>query len=211
MSRNTSKDTILTNCWIITDKFWEMAYYFSICTIYSRKLNIASVIISLPSQNVSQTTQQDPNTTFAGRYHRANVLSNSNQKAKAKVFQTVHDLVKPPLLTPTQLRRNPINLFLTFCIYCRTCHVWQQSCQNYRRSSNYHRQYQLSRKKDGEREFYLLPQQQFSSVMNYVKFTTVMMGSIALKRYLEDQKVLPANIWWLKKKDFLTGLWLTRK
>lgn len=30
--------------------------------------------------------------------------------------------------------------------------------------------------------------------MNYVKFTTVMMGSIGLKRYLEDQKVLPANI-----------------
>ena len=30
-----------------------------------------------------------------------------------------------------------------------------------------------------------------SSVMNYAKFTAVMAGSIALKRYLEDQKILP--------------------
>ena len=29
-----------------------------------------------------------------------------------------------------------------------------------------------------------------ASVMNYVKFTAVMAGSIALKRYLEDQKIL---------------------
>ena len=33
-----------------------------------------------------------------------------------------------------------------------------------------------------------------SSVMNYVKFTAAMAGSIALKRYLEDQKVLPDSV-----------------
>ena len=32
------------------------------------------------------------------------------------------------------------------------------------------------------------------SIMNYVKFTAVMAGSIALKKYLEDQKILPDNI-----------------
>ena len=30
-----------------------------------------------------------------------------------------------------------------------------------------------------------------SNVMNYAKFTAVMAGSIALKQYLEDQKILP--------------------
>ena len=29
------------------------------------------------------------------------------------------------------------------------------------------------------------------NVMNYAKFTAVMAGNIALKRYLEDQKILP--------------------
>ena len=33
-----------------------------------------------------------------------------------------------------------------------------------------------------------------ANVMNYVKFTAVMAGSIALKKYLEDQKILPDNI-----------------
>ena len=33
-----------------------------------------------------------------------------------------------------------------------------------------------------------------SSAMNYVKFTFVMAGSIALKQYLEDQKILPTNV-----------------
>ena len=33
-----------------------------------------------------------------------------------------------------------------------------------------------------------------SSAMNYVKFTAVMAGSIALKQYLEDQKILPTSI-----------------
>ena len=32
-----------------------------------------------------------------------------------------------------------------------------------------------------------------NSPMNYVKFTAVMAGSIALKKYLEDQKILPDN------------------
>ena len=32
-----------------------------------------------------------------------------------------------------------------------------------------------------------------TSAMNYVKFTDVMAGSIALKRYLEDQKILPVE------------------
>ena len=30
-----------------------------------------------------------------------------------------------------------------------------------------------------------------SNVMNYVKFTAAMAASIALKKYLEDQKILP--------------------
>ena len=30
-----------------------------------------------------------------------------------------------------------------------------------------------------------------SNAMNYAKFTAVMAGSIALKQYLEDQKILP--------------------
>jgi len=33
-----------------------------------------------------------------------------------------------------------------------------------------------------------------SSFMNYVKFTAVMAGSIALKKYLEDQKILPDSV-----------------
>ena len=33
-----------------------------------------------------------------------------------------------------------------------------------------------------------------SSAMNYVKFTAVMAGSIALKKYLEDQKILPVSV-----------------
>ena len=30
-----------------------------------------------------------------------------------------------------------------------------------------------------------------ANLMNYIKFTAVMAGSIALKKYLEDQKILP--------------------
>ena len=33
-----------------------------------------------------------------------------------------------------------------------------------------------------------------SNIMNYVKFTAVMAGSIALKKYLEDQKILPVSV-----------------
>ena len=33
-----------------------------------------------------------------------------------------------------------------------------------------------------------------SNVMNYAKFTAAMAGSIALKRYLEDQKILPDSV-----------------
>jgi len=33
-----------------------------------------------------------------------------------------------------------------------------------------------------------------SNVMNYVQFTAVMAGSIALKKYLEDQKILPTSV-----------------
>ena len=33
-----------------------------------------------------------------------------------------------------------------------------------------------------------------SNVMNYVKFTAVMAGSIALKSYLENQKILPDSV-----------------
>ena len=33
-----------------------------------------------------------------------------------------------------------------------------------------------------------------SSAMNYVKFTAVVAGSIALKKYLEDHKILPTSV-----------------
>ena len=33
-----------------------------------------------------------------------------------------------------------------------------------------------------------------NSVMNYVKFTAVLAGSMALKSYLEDQKIIPKSI-----------------
>ena len=33
-----------------------------------------------------------------------------------------------------------------------------------------------------------------SSAMNYVKFTAIVAGSIALKQYLEDQKILPTSV-----------------
>jgi len=33
-----------------------------------------------------------------------------------------------------------------------------------------------------------------SNAMNYVKFTAVMAASIALKQYLEDQKILPSSM-----------------
>ena len=33
-----------------------------------------------------------------------------------------------------------------------------------------------------------------SNVMNYAKFTAVMAGSIALKQYLQDQKILPDSV-----------------
>ena len=33
-----------------------------------------------------------------------------------------------------------------------------------------------------------------SSAMNYVKFKAVVAGSIALKQYLEDQKILPTSV-----------------
>ena len=32
-----------------------------------------------------------------------------------------------------------------------------------------------------------------ANIITYVKFTAVMAGSIALKKYLEDQKILPDN------------------
>ena len=33
-----------------------------------------------------------------------------------------------------------------------------------------------------------------ANVMNYVKFTALMAGSIALKQYLQDQKILPDSL-----------------
>jgi len=33
-----------------------------------------------------------------------------------------------------------------------------------------------------------------SSAMNYAKFTAVMAGSILIKQYLEDQKILPTSV-----------------
>jgi len=33
-----------------------------------------------------------------------------------------------------------------------------------------------------------------SSPMNYMKFTAIMAGSIALEKYLEDQKILPTSV-----------------
>ena len=34
-----------------------------------------------------------------------------------------------------------------------------------------------------------------SNVMNYVKFTIVMVAAIGLKEYLEDQNILPKSVW----------------
>ena len=33
-----------------------------------------------------------------------------------------------------------------------------------------------------------------SNLMNYVRFTAVMAGAIAAKKYLEDQKILPDSV-----------------
>lgn len=33
-----------------------------------------------------------------------------------------------------------------------------------------------------------------ASIVNYAKFTAALAGSLALKKYLEDQKILPASI-----------------
>jgi len=33
-----------------------------------------------------------------------------------------------------------------------------------------------------------------SNAMNYVKFTAALAGSIALKQYLEDQKIIPSSM-----------------
>jgi len=33
-----------------------------------------------------------------------------------------------------------------------------------------------------------------SNAMNYVKFTVALAGSMALKQYLEDQKILPSSM-----------------
>ena len=33
-----------------------------------------------------------------------------------------------------------------------------------------------------------------SNIINYAKFTAVMAGSIALKQYLQDQKILPDSV-----------------
>ena len=33
-----------------------------------------------------------------------------------------------------------------------------------------------------------------TNIMNYAKLTAVMAGSIALKKYLEDQKILPDSV-----------------
>ena len=40
-----------------------------------------------------------------------------------------------------------------------------------------------------------------SSAMNYVKFSVVMAGSIALRQYLEDQKIFPTNEKWPLNKN----------
>ena len=33
-----------------------------------------------------------------------------------------------------------------------------------------------------------------ANIMNYVKFTVVMAGSLALKNYLEDKKIIPNSV-----------------
>ena len=69
-------------------------------------------------------------------------------------------------------------------------HVWQQTCENNpcpRNSYRHFRWHWLGCKKGRERNFTPDPS---SNVMNYAKFTAVMAGSIALKKYLEDQKIL---------------------
>ena len=39
-----------------------------------------------------------------------------------------------------------------------------------------------------------LTQDPSSDVMNFVKFTAVMAGSMALKKYLDDQNILPDSV-----------------
>ena len=39
-----------------------------------------------------------------------------------------------------------------------------------------------------------LTQDPSSNLMNYVKLTAAMAGSIALKKYLDDQKILPDSV-----------------
>ena len=51
------------------------------------------------------------------------------------------------------------------------------------------RRYWMDRQKTVEENFIADPS---ANIMNYVKFTAVI--SIALKKYLEDQKILPDNI-----------------
>ena len=80
---------------------------------------------------------------------------------------------------------------IIFSIY----HVWQQACENnpWRSSSYRHcRRHWLDCKKVLKENFTPDPS---SNAMNYGKFTAVMAGSIALKRYLEDQKILPDSFW----------------
>ena len=49
----------------------------------------------------------------------------------------------------------------------------------------------LQKKKAVKETFFSDPS---SNAMNYVKFTAVMAGRIALKQFPEDQKILPDNI-----------------
>ena len=46
--------------------------------------------------------------------------------------------------------------------------------------------------KNNQRKLHSRPS---ANIMNYVKFTAAMAGSIALKKYLEDQKILPDNLY----------------
>ena len=73
--------------------------------------------------------------------------------------------------------------------------VWQQGCENEhrRRNSDWLSCWnQLDCEKVVKENFVADPS---SDVMNYVKFTAVMAGSIALKHYLQDQKILPGLVW----------------
>ena len=90
------------------------------------------------------------------------------------------------------LVRDELELKKYFFNYIK--HFWQQACENNhgRRNSDWiSRWHWLDWKKVVKENFTNDPS---SNVMSYAKFTAVMAGSIALKNYLQDKKILPDSV-----------------